>query len=265
MGGRPFRFLLNGTPLFARGASWIPASILPGSVTAGTLRHLVDRARNGNMTMLRVWGGGMYEQDDFYSACDENGVLVWQDFMFACLDYPSDDPVLYAEVVREADHQIKRLRNRACLAVWAGNNEVHAIHGAAHGGDLGPGNWGWSFFHDVLPGAVARLSPEVPYWPGCPWADSDPAGVNGVADGDRHAWEVWHGLDLGAGDRTDFASRGEAVHFRRYAHDHGKFISEFGIHAAPELSTLERWTPPGSLALHSPGTSTTPWPVRRRA
>ncbi|MFC0042264.1 glycoside hydrolase family 2 protein [Actinomadura rayongensis] len=250
-GGRLFRFVLNGVPIFARGANWVPASMLTGSVEPATVRSLVATARRGEMTMLRVWGGGIYEQDAFYRACDDPGVLVWQDFMFACVDYPSDDPELRAEVAREADHQVRRLRNRACLALWAGNNEVHAIHGFVHG-NLEPGDWGWSFFHDLLPAAVERRSPEVPYWPGSPWADSDPAGTNGVADGDRHAWEVWHGVDVGAGGPAAFPGRGAAVHFARYRHDRGKFISEFGLHAAPDLGTLRRWTPPGSLAPHSP-------------
>lgn len=250
-GGRLFRFVLNGVPVFARGANWIPADMMVGSVTAERCRALVGKARDANMTMLRVWGGGIYEQDAFYEACDLAGILVWQDFMFACIDYPSDDETLRAEVAAEAEYQVRRLRNHPSLAVWCGNNEVHAIHGAVYR-DLGPdGDWGYAFFHEILPDAVTRNSPETLYWPGSPWADSDPAGVNGVLDGDRHAWEVWHGVDVGAGGPTEFASHGEAVHFHRYAHDHGKFISEFGIHAAPELSTLERWTEPGSLALHS--------------
>jgi beta-mannosidase len=211
---------------------------------------LVDRARAANMTMLRVWGGGTYERDAFYDACDELGLLVWQDFMFACIDYPSDDPELRAEVTEEARHQVRRLRNHPCLALWCGNNEVHAIHGILDR-SFAPGNWGYAFFHEILPDAVARHSPGTDYWPGSPWGEDDPTGVNGVLDGDRHAWEVWHGIDLGAGGPTEFASRGEAVHFHRYAYDRGKFISEFGIHATPELSTLERWTEPGTLALHS--------------
>jgi beta-mannosidase len=248
-GGRLFRFVLNGVPVFARGANWLPADMMVGSVTAGHCRALVGKAREANMTMLRVWAGGIYEQDAFYDACDSAGILVWQDFMFACIDYPSEDPALRAEVVAEARHQVRRLRNHPSLAVWCGNNEVHGIHDMIYH-DLGPGDWGYAFFHEILPDAVAGHSPETIYWPGSPWADS--ANINGVLDGDRHAWEVWHGVDLGAGGPAEFASHGEAVHFHRYAHDHGKFISEFGIHAAPELSTLERWTEPGTLSLHSP-------------
>ncbi|MHA6761220.1 glycoside hydrolase family 2 protein [Streptacidiphilus sp. PAMC 29251] len=250
-GGRLFRFVLNGVPLFARGANWVPVSMMTGSVTAETVRALVEAAKRGNMNMLRVWGGGVYEQDGFYRSCDDLGVLVWQDFMFACIDYPSDDPALHAEVVREAEYQVKRLRNRASMALWAGNNEVTGIHQLVYQ-NTDPGNWGWSFFHEVLPSAVTRFNPEVPYWPGSPWGEDDPYGINGVLDGDRHAWEVWHGVDLGVGGPTEFASKGEEVHFDRYRYDKGKFISEFGIHATAELGTLARWTPPGSLALHSP-------------
>ena len=108
-GGELCRFVLNGVPVFARGANWVPADMLVGSVSPDTCRALVRKAREGNMTMLRVWGGGIYEQDAFYDACDEAGVLLWQDFMFACLPYPSDDPALRAEVTAEAAYQVRPL------------------------------------------------------------------------------------------------------------------------------------------------------------
>ena len=203
--GRLFRFLLNGVPTFSRGANWVPLSTLRGSVTPDLVRRAVETARRGEMTMLRVWGGGAYEQDEFYDACDELGLLVWQDFMFACFDYPSEERALQDEVAREADFQVCRLRNHACLAVWCGNNEVHGIH-HAFTGELDPGDWGWHFFHGILPAAVSRLSPSTIYWPGSPWASEDPRVVNGVSDGDRHAWEVWHGKEMGAGGPTEFAS-----------------------------------------------------------
>jgi beta-mannosidase len=249
-GGRYFRFMLNGCPLFARGAAWLPASLLVGSVGQQRYRDLVAIARAGNFNMLRVWGGGIYEHEAFYAATDELGVLVWQDFMFACVDYPSEDEGLASEVALEAAYQVKRLRNRASIAVWAGNNEVHMLHQAAYH-DIGPGNWGYRFFHELLPAAVADHGPGVPYWPGSPYGVDDPLGVNGVHDGDRHAWEVWHGIDFGTGSPTQYASRGEAMHFRRYADDTGKFISEFGIHASPELPTLRRWIPDSELTMHS--------------
>lgn len=250
-GGRFFRFVLNGVPLFARGANWVPPDMLTGSVTADAYRPLVDRAVAAHMNMLRVWGGGVYPADGFFAACDAAGVLVWQDFMFACVDYPDDatgDAVgLPAEVAAEAEHQVRRLRGHPSLALWCGNNEVHEVHAALRGGLDGAG-WGRSFFHELLPEVVARLDPDTPYWPGSPWGTE--ANVNGVRDGDRHAWEVWHGQDKGAGGPTEFPSRGAAVHFTRYAYDRGKFVSEFGIHASPEPGTLRRWA--GDLALHSP-------------
>jgi beta-mannosidase len=252
-GGRLFRFVLNGVPIFARGAAWLPASMLVGSVTPQRHRDLVRLARDGGMNMLRIWGGGIYEQDSFYAACDEDGVLIWHDFMFACVDYPSDDADLAAEVAAEARYQVTRLRNRASMALWSGNNEVQLIHGFAYQ-NYEPGNWGYSFFHELLPATVAELDGGTPYWPGSPWGDAPEEGfmaVNGVRDGDRHAWEVWHGFDFGAGG-GDYASVGESRHYRRYAQDRGKFISEFGIHASPELSTLERWIAPDLLAVHSP-------------
>jgi beta-mannosidase len=251
-GGRYFRFLLNGVPVFARGANWIPADMLVGSVDEARYRELVGLARAGNMTMLRIWGGGVYEHDAFYSVTDELGILVWHDFMFACIDYPSTDPDLQREVALEAAYQVRRLRNRASMALWCGNNEVQMVHGFAYR-NYDEGDWGWHFFHRILPEAVARHDGGVPYWPGSPWGEDAAEGwtaANGVRDGDRHAWEVWHGFDFGAGGGP-YTDPGQARHHRRYANDRGKFISEFGIHAAPELSTLERWIPAGSLSIHS--------------
>src|SRR5207245_1100325 len=146
---------------------------------------------------------GIYEQDAFYRACDEQGVLVWQDFMFACTDYPESDPALAAEVAQEAAYQVRRLRNHASLALWSGNNEVQLIHGAAYQ-NCEPGDWGYHFFYRVLPAAVAAFDGRTPYWPGSPWGE-DPeegfAAVNGMRDGDRHAWEVWHGVSFGPNSR----------------------------------------------------------------
>ena len=255
-GGRHFRFVLNGVPIFARGAAWLPADMLVGSVPDARYRDLLTTARDGQMTMLRIWGGGIYEHDTFYSLCDELGLLVWQDFAFACIDYPDDDSRLRSEVEEEAAHQVRRLRNHACLALWCGNNEVQMIHVMGYR-DLSPGGWGSAFFDEVLPAVVATHDGGVPYWPGSPYGEpvdgeDAVAAINGVLDGDRHAWEVWHGMDFGAG-ADGFASVGESRLYRRYAADRGKFISEFGIHASPELSTLRRWIPDDQLQVHSPG------------
>jgi beta-mannosidase len=255
-GGQHFRFVLNGVPIFARGAAWLPAEMLVGSVSEARYRDLLTTARDGQMLMLRVWGGGIYEHDAFYTLCDELGLLVWQDFAFACIDYPDDDPRLRTEIEQEAAYQVRRLRNHACLALWCGNNEVQMIHVMGYR-DLSPGGWGSAFFDEVLPAAVAKHDGGMPYWPGSPYGEpvdgeDAVAAINGVLDGDRHAWEVWHGMDFGAGS-AEFASVGESRLYRRYAADRGKFISEFGIHASPELATLRRWLPEDQLQVHSAG------------
>jgi len=180
-------------------------------------------------------------------------VLIWHDFMFACTDYPSDETALVTEVTKEARYQVRRLRNRASMALWSGNNEVQMVHGFAYQG-YEPGPWGYDFFYRVLPEAVEAYDGGVPYWPGSPWGEDPTEGwgaCNGVLDGDRHAWEVWHGADFGAGGGP-YETVGQARHYRRYGNDHGKFISEFGIHASPERSTLERWLPADELYVHSP-------------
>jgi beta-mannosidase len=257
-GGRFFRFLLNGVPLFARGANWLPASQLVGSVPDETYRDRVRLARDGNFNMLRIWGGGIYEQDAFYAACDELGVLLWHDFMFACIDYPSDSPELREEVALEAEYQVRRLRNRACLAQWCGNNEAQVLH-AASSGNLEPGPWGWDFYNRILPAAVARHDPFAHYWPGSPYGEAMEtalreggagfAAMGGGLDGDWHSWAVWHGDIIPTGQT--FPTKGDERHYRRYAEDRAKFVSEFGIHAAPDLSTLRRWIPEAELEVHS--------------
>ena len=136
-GTRFFRFVLNGVPIFARGANWIPADSFVATVTEERYASLVRDARDANMTMLRVWGGGIYEHDAFYDACDELGLLVWQDFMFACAAYPEDDGFA-AEVEAEARYQVRRLRTHPCLALWCGSNEVQWLHEKEYWDDPAP-------------------------------------------------------------------------------------------------------------------------------
>ena len=124
-----FRFILNGVSIFARGACWIPASSFVGAVDEAHYRKLLDMAADANMNMIRIWGGGVYEHDAFYDLCDERGLLVWQDFMFACAPYPEHEPAFVENVRAEVRYQVQRLRNHASLALWCGNNECHAVQG----------------------------------------------------------------------------------------------------------------------------------------
>jgi len=248
-----FRFILNGVPIFARGVNWIPASSFVGAITASDHQALLEDAVAANVNMIRVWGGGVYEADAFYDACDRLGLLVWQDFMFACAPYPEHEPALVESVQREVDHQIIRLRNHPSLALWCGNNEGQAVHQfiarmtgstAPYPGDL--------FFQRMIPQALKTLDPSTPYWPGSPYGGPS---HNSMRAGDVHNWTVWHGLppvpdELPVGD---FSHGPEAVAYTRYAEDKARFVSEFGIQASPAESTLARWLAPDQMSLGSDG------------
>ncbi len=249
-GTRFFRFVLNGVPIFARGANWVPAESFVGAIEKERYEELLGAAREANMNMLRVWGGGIYEHDAFYDLCDEKGLLVWQDFMFACATYPEEPPQFVAEVDAEARYQVRRLRGHPCLALWCGNNENQWLHDRAFWQDPDAKVPGSLFYDEVLPRAVAELDGRTPYWPGSPYGGSD---HNAREEGNVHDWEVWHGnfpRRFGERPRTDPTP--ENVSFLRYAEDTGRFISEFGMHAAPVYETLRRVIPPEQLYHHSP-------------
>ena len=249
-GTRFFRFLLNGAPIFARGANWIPADSFVGTIEKERYEALIGAAKGANMNMLRVWGGGVYERDAFYELCDELGLLVWQDFMFACATYPEEPPRFVAEVEAEARYQVRRLRSHPCLALWCGNNENQWIHDRAFWDDPDNRVPGSLYYDEVLPGVVAKLDGRTPYWPGSPYGGSD---HNAREEGNVHNWDVWHGNSprrFGERPRTDPTP--ENVSFLRYAEDEGRFISEFGMHAAPVYETLRRAIPQGQHYLHSP-------------
>lgn len=250
-GTRFFRFVLNGVPIFAKGANWIPADSFVGAIPAERYALLLARARDANMTMLRVWGGGIYEHDQFYNLCDELGILVWQDFMFACAPYPETDTLL-AEVEAEALYQVRRLRNHPCLALWCGNNENQWLHELRYWDEPGRKLPGAHLYHVTLPAVVAAHGAHTPYWPGSPYGGND---HNAMDDGDRHNWDVWHGsrpLRRRFGEQPGRDSSPDGVSYLHYARDYGRFISEFGMHAAPVLATLERVLPPEQRFHHSP-------------
>lgn len=249
-GARFFRFVLNGVPIFAKGADWIPADSFVGAIPPERYERLLAAARDANMNMLRVWGGGIYEHDAFYEWCDRLGLLVWQDFMFACADYPEHDPTFVAEVEAEARYQVQRLRNHPCLALWCGNNENQWIHDMIVWNKPGDPVPGALYYDRILPQAVAELDGQTPYWPGSPYGGND---HNSMEDGDRHNWQVWHGgkpRRFGEEPQTDHSPEG--VSFKHYAEDMGRFISEFGMHAAPVYETLRRNIPADQLYHHSP-------------
>jgi len=248
-----FRFVLNGVPIFARGANWVPASCFLGALTSANYTALLERAAAAHMNMIRVWGGGVYEHDSFYRECDRLGLLVWQDFMFACAPYPEHEPDFVASVRQEVAHQIRRLSSHACLALWCGNNEGDAVQAFMNQltgkqepfpGDL--------YIHSVIPQTLAELDPATPYWPGSPGGGSSP---NSMRAGDAHNWTVWHGLPPTPNDTPvgSFDHSPEGVAYTRYAEDSSRFVSEFGIQSAPALGTLARWMIPQMMELDSVG------------
>lgn len=231
--GSAFGFKVNGRPIYAKGANWIPADSFLGRLDDARVESLVAQAASANMTMLRVWGGGLYESEAFYRACDRAGLLVWQDFPFACAEV-SEHPELKAQVRREAGLALRRLRRHPSLALWCGNNEVQWGRECGWFRGREAKRWGRAYFERMLPALCARLDPDRPYHPGSPWGGPE---ANSPDHGDRHQWEVW-------------ARFLDPTHFLG---DRGRFISEFGFAALPNAPALARALGPGERWAQSRG------------
>ena len=237
--GTSFTFRVNGRDMFAKGANWIPADALPGRITPAAVLPQLEAAVAANMNMLRVWGGGNYEKDWFYDTCDELGLLIWQDFMFSCMHYPSDRAFL-REVRAEARYQVRRLQHRASLALWCGDNE---IVGALTWYDVTKANRdrylvNYDRLNRVLEETVEELDPTRRFW-----ASSPSLGSMDYADGwhcdtrgDLHFWEVWH----------------SAKPFEHYRSVQPRFCSEFGFQSFPSLDCVASFTQPHERNVSSP-------------
>jgi beta-mannosidase len=232
--GKAFTFVVNGVPIFSKGVNWIPADSFPTRLTSGRYERWIRDCADANMNMLRVWGGGYYEEEVFYDLCDRYGILVWQDFMFACAAYPLDEPEFAANVKLEIEEAVRRLRHRACLALWSGNNEIELM-------------WGlWKrhksltaacerFFHQQFPAWVVVLDADHPYWPSSPSSGRFMDRTNSDNYGDTHLWQVWHGLK-------------PFTYFRRRF---TRFASEFGLEALPALETITDFAGTQDVSLES--------------
>jgi beta-mannosidase len=182
---RHFALKVNGEHIYCKGGNWIPADSVYARVSPEKYRALVSEAKECNFNMLRVWGGGIYERDEFYDSCDEMGILLWHDFMFACSLYP-DDQGWYTELVRrEVEYQIKRLRSHPCIAIWCGNNENQLLCADYFKKNATSRTGGLVIYNEIIPSLVRANSPEIPYWPSSPYGGEKP-NDNGV--GDRHHW-----------------------------------------------------------------------------
>lgn len=245
--GESFEFVVNGKSCFMRGADWIPASSYEGTLNTAegsdVYYRLLHDAKEVNMNMLRVWGGGIYENDAFYNYCDQFGLLVWQDFMYACNPYPGDKSFMQ-NVEQEAVEQVKRLRNHACVALWCGNNEVHN----------GLEDWGWqsalnwsdkdndqlyadfsNLFEKMIPDVLNRYDKNVKGYvsssPTYGWGHPEC-----TTHGCSHYWGVWWG----------------ELPFEIWWEKTGRFMSEYGFQSYPEMATIEEFTIPAERKLNSP-------------
>lgn len=241
--GKSFYFKLNGIPVFMKGANYIPPDSFLPRVTDSTYTSIVKNAVDANMNMIRVWGGGVYADEAFYETCDQNGILVWQDFMFACAMYPSDEKFL-DNVKNEVIDNVNRLQNHPSVALWCGNNE----------NDEGWKNWGWQkqykysetdstniwngykkLFHEVIPQTLdSLLSKEKNiYWPSSPsigWGRKE-----SLLQGDSHYWGVWWGMEP----------------FEIYKKKVGRFMSEYGFQGMPNIETFSKFANSDNLNLKS--------------
>jgi len=235
--GECFQFVVNGVPFFAKGANWIPVDALLGRRTASDYRRLLDDAAAANMNIVRVWGGGIYEDDAFYDTCDELGICVWQDFMFACMAYPTWEKAFMKNVEAEFRDNVRRIRHHACLALWCGNNELE------QSGIVGPGDRQMSdadyskLFEKLLVKVTSELSPDTAYWPSSPHSSwGDRKNFNDPTCGDAHLWDVWHGRKP----------------FEWYRTCEHRFNSEFGFQSFPEPKTVMGYTNPVDRNITTP-------------
>jgi len=234
--GRRFTLAVNGVELFARGTNWIPDDSFVTRVDAARYAERIGQAKAANVDLVRVWGGGIYEDDAFYAACDEAGMLVWQDFLFACAAYPEEEPIR-SEVIAEAHDNVSRLMPHPSLVLWNGNNEN--IWGHQDWGwvdRLGERTWGSGYYFDLLPAVVAKIDPSRPYWPGSPWSGDDDVHPNAMTHGPSHIWDVWNTRDYSV-----------------YAAHDPRFVSEFGFQGPPTWATLTAAVHDDPMAPDSPG------------
>ena len=236
--GNEFAFVVNGKKVFAMGANYVPQDNLIPRVTPERYRELVRDSAAANMNMIRVWGGGYYPDDAFYDACDEFGIMIWQDMMFACNVYALTDS-FERDIVQETRDNVRRLRHHACLALWCSNNEME---------------WGWGdewarirghhprykadylkIFEMVLPRTLRKYDDQTFFWPSSPSSGGAYDDPNGFDRGDQHYWDVWH----------------SGKPFTEYRNHHFRFCSEYGFQSFPEMKTIRSFALPEDFNIFS--------------
>ncbi len=219
--GTPFMLSVNGKPVLVKGVNWIPDDCFPHRVDRQRYSHRIADATDAEVNLLRVWGGGLYESDALYEICDELGVLVWQDALFACAAY-AEEPPLRDEVVAEVTEAVTRLSPHPSLVVWNGNNENLWGHEEwGWGRQLRGQTWGRGYYLELLPRLIGALDPTRPYSPGSPWSFDERIFPNDPDHGTTHLWDVWNRLDYTA-----------------YRDSVPRFVAEFGYQGPPAWTTL---------------------------
>lgn len=221
--GTKFEFVVNEQPIQVKGANWMPLSMFPGTQTKADYDARLQQAAEAHLNLLRVWGGGYYENPDFYRLCDRLGILVWQDFMFASAYYP--DRRWFTEMVKEeAAAMIERLRNHACLAAWCGNSRIDSLH---EDGRLGTGRkfYGKAIYHELLPSLLNELDPDREYIPTTPFSEIDGVSYHDPGTGTIHNWKIWNHY----ADRSEYETSAEQT---------PRFVTEFGLQSLPGQQTL---------------------------
>lgn len=240
--GTSFYFKLNGVPVFMKGANYIPSETMITRRTNADIDRILSDAKVVNMNMIRIWGGGIYESDYFYNKCDEMGLLVWQDFMFACSMYPGVDTAFYNNVKEEAIYNVKRLRNHPSIAIWCGNNEVYT---AWH-------NWGWQMrfliigkeaaemkasyeklFQELLPSIIKTYDPQRSYVHSSPLSEGGKSG--NLDNGCMHYWKPWNMND----------------EFDGYEKNVGRYMNEYGFQSFPDMATIRQFATPADFSFDS--------------
>lgn len=232
--GSNFQFVLNGVPMFIKGASYIPPDSFQTRFTDDKLKYMFDAVQFSNMNMLRIWGGGFYASEKFYDECDKRGVLVWQDFMFACQPYPFFDSELLENVKSEVAFVVKRIHSHPSLALWCGNNEIEEMS-AGWIAMRSFVEWTEKFFYTILEPEIRKYDTVTAFTPGSPCGTSHNRGVESDNVGDTHLWAVWHGLQP-----MDYY-RGRLT----------RFCSEFGFESLPDIKTIKTFADESDYALDS--------------
>ncbi len=236
--GRSFTFVVNGARIFCKGANWIPADSFPTRITDKSYEDLVMSSVQANMNMLRVWGGGFYEDERFYDLCDKHGILIWHDFMFSggC-HYPMDETFL-ANVSREVQHVVRRLRHRPSLALWCGNNEMEWYLWAGWiGGDNQQRKRDHTrLFAELIREIVMQEDAGRPYLRSSPSSCIEYKTPNSEAEGNGHYWEVWH----------------SKLPYKAYREKCFRFVTEFGVCALPHIDTIAQFARPKDWNLTGP-------------